>query len=93
MFHVHFNPYKQSLQFHFILSMASHFTNYNIFKIEDLTRLVFSYEIYERSLRRVLDSVYHTTLENLTVSYKMNSISIRKSIMDTDVVNNINDTR
>ena len=47
------NPYKQSLQFHFILSMATHLTNYNKFKIEDLTRLVFSYDIYETSLRRV----------------------------------------
>ena len=74
--------------------MVTHFINYNIFKIEDLTRLVFSYEIYEKEpSTSVRFCVSYDPWKSDFVSYKMNSISIRKSIIDTDVVNNINDTR
>ena len=72
--------------------------------IEDLTRVVILYEIYETSLRRVSSISYEmTTSVRYCLSYerlkwdfvifKMNIISIRKHIVDMVVVNGVTCSR
>ena len=69
-------------------------------EIEDHTRVVISYEIYETSLWRVSCISYEMTMSvSFCVSYdlliwdfiafKMNIISMRERIVDTDVVNDV----
>ena len=66
--------------------------------------MVISYEIYETSLRRVSKIANEmTTSVNICLSYdalkcdfialKMNIISIRKRIVDTNVVNDVTSSR
>ena len=73
-------------------------------KIQDITRVSFLYEIHEKSLRRVsLISYEMTTSVRFYLSYdflkwdfvafKMNIISMRKSIADMDVVSHVTCTR
>ena len=68
-----------------------------LIKIGDLTRMVILYEFYEMSLRRVSGIVYEITTsvrfclwyDPLKITFyrlKMNIISKRKRIVDTDVV-------
>ena len=76
-----------------------------ILNIDDLlTRVVISYEIYETSLRRVSLISYEmiTRIRSCLsfdpfkwdfIAYKINIISARKRIVDTDVVNNVTSTR
>ena len=72
--------------------------------IEDLTLVIILYEIYETSLRRVSSVSYvMTTSVRFCLSYdplkwnftafKTNIISIRKQIVDTNVVNDVTCTR
>ena len=72
--------------------------------MEDLTRVVISYEIYETSRRRVSQFSYEmTTSVRFCLSYdplkwdfiafKMHIISVRKCIIDTDVINDVTCTR
>ena len=71
--------------------------------IEDLSRVVISYEIYETSLRRVSYTSYEMTMsERFCLSYdlfklyiiafRMDNIS-RKKVVDTDVVNDVTCSR
>ena len=65
---------------------------------EDLIRVVISYEIYETSLRRILKKsvrfcLSYDPLKWNFIAFKMNIISIRKRVVDTDVVNDITCTR
>ena len=72
--------------------------------MEDLTRVVISYEIYETSLRRVSQFSYEMTtsvrfclsydpLKWDIIAFKMHIISIRKCNVDTDVINDVMCTR
>ena len=72
--------------------------------IEELTRVVISYEIYETSFRRVFFSHIKMTmsvrfclsyglLKCDSISLKMKIISIRNRIVDMDVVNGVTCTR
>ena len=65
--------------------------------IEDLTRVLISYEIYETNLRRVSSILYemitsvrfclsYDHLKGDFIVFKMNIMSIRKRIVDTDVL-------
>ena len=68
--------------------------------IEDLTRVVISYEIYKTSLWRVSQISYEMTtrvrfclsydpLKRDFIAFRMNIISVRKCIVDTDVFNDV----
>ena len=63
----------------------AHDTN-EISRIEDLTRVVISYEMYETSVRFCLS---YDHLKWDFIAFKMNIISLRKRIVDTDVVNDV----
>ena len=65
--------------------------------IEDFTRVLISYEIYETNLRRVSSISYemitsvrfclsYDPLKGNFIVFKMNIMSIRKRIVDTDVL-------
>ena len=66
--------------------------------------MVISYEIYETSLRRVSLISYEMTtrvrfflsfdpLKWVFIAFKLNIISLRKRIVDTDVVNDVTRSR
>ena len=62
------------------------------FNIEDLTRVAFSYEIYETSLR-VRFCLSYDPLKLDFITFKMDNNSRRKRIVGTDIVNDVTSKR